>query len=376
MALLWADGFDHYGSDEQNMLDGAYASMGSAALSTAQFANGTHSLLSVDDSGTNGGGINRFVLPTAKDKMGICFRIYLPTLPEINTVVTPIDFLSGTATLGQVSAFVTSTGAISFYRRNNYGLNGEVGTLIAQSDPVLTAGAWHFVEIQVYIHDTAGWVRVAVNGVHRYEALNLDTKIDSTNIAQIGICNANFYGSAGIYNHDHYIDDLYAYDFVGSSATDTDFVPTTNGSGVATGYIGELQVLYQYMDGDTAETDWIRISGSSDYSMVDETDPNDSDYVYSTTAGDLSEFEILDLPEEITYIRGVMLLGRLSKADAGAAFTKFGMKSNGDVDDADERPVTVEPTYWWDFMNVDPDTGARWTRASFNAAKFRLTRSV
>lgn len=172
------------------------------------------------------------------------------------------------------------------------------------------------------------------------------------------------------------MDDLYLYDFVGDSAVDTDFVPATDGSGKATGYIGELQVMYLPPNADTAEDDWVPSTGTDAYAMVDEVNPNDADYISSATANDLTEFALTDLPEEITYVRGLQLIGRMSKSDAGAAMIKFGMKSDASTDDADERPITVEPTYWWDFMNVDPDTGTRWTRASLNAAWLRLTRSV
>lgn len=375
MALLFADGFDHYGTDTGNMLDGVYADIG-GTINTTTFATGTASFASGGDTGGVGEDMTRFVLSTAIDKMGICAKVYFPSLPSINTTDVIFDFLTTTSTRAQISVFVTSTGALSFHRGQNYGLNGDTGTVVAESDPCIIAAAWSHVEVQVYIHDTLGWIRAYVNGVKVYEIQGIDTAYDSTKIAQVGICNRPYYGLAPIYAGGHYMDDLYTYDFVGSSTVDTDFVPTTDGSGVAIGNIGELQVMYLPPNGDTASTAWGRSSGASDFDMVDETNPNDTDYIYSTTAGDLSEFELTDLPPEITYVRGLMLLGRLSKADAGVAYTKFGMKSVAATSDATARPITVEPTYWKDFMNIDPNSGARWTRASLNAAKFRITRTI
>lgn len=380
MALLWCDGFDHYGTDNSNMLDGVYACVGATAsgsggngLITSAAATGTHSYWIRRAASTGNDENLRKVLPTSKDKMGCAGRFYFPTLSGGNSGGTVFDFLSSSITRSQVSCAVDSSGAFRFYRgRNYFTINGENGTLIAQSDPLITASAWHHIEVQIYIHDTDGWVRVAINGVHRFEATGLDTKYDSSNIVSVAQ-GSSISGGGGL---DFYVDDIYYYDFVGDSAVDTDFVPTTDGSGKATNYIGELQVIYLPMNGDTAEDDWVPSTGTDAYAMVDEVTPNDADYIYATTAGDLSEFSITDLPEDITYIRGVQLLGRMSKADSGAAMIKFGMKSDAATDDADERPVTVEPTYWWDFMNVDPDSGARWTRASLNAAWFRLSRSV
>lgn len=375
MALLWCDGFDHYGLEEANMLDGVYAQM-RHELTTAQAATGTHSILSEGHTGTSGAEVSRFVIPSAVDKIGVYQKVYFPNLPSINTVSCLVDFLTTTATRSQISCILTSTGALAFYRGENYGLNGETGTLIAQSDPVISTSGWNSVEIQVYIHDTLGWVRAAVNGVHVYEATGLDTKHDTSNVAQIGIGNQNFYGSAGTSGVPFYIDDLYIYNFVGDSAVDTDFVPTTDGTGKATNYIGDLQVMYLPPNADTAEDDWVPSTGSDAYAMVDDLTPNDSDYIYSDAAGELTELALTDLPEDITYIRGLMLLGRMSKADSGAGMIKFGMKSVAATADSAEFPITVEPTYWWKFQNTDPDSTVRWTRASLNAAWFRLTRST
>jgi hypothetical protein len=110
--------------------------------------------------------------------------------------------------------------------------------------------------------------------------------------------------------------------------------------------------------------------------MIDEHSPDDTDYIYSVAAGDLSEFDLDDLPVEITYIRGLGIHARLSKADAGAAFTKVGMKSVAAFEDAAERPLTVEPTYWRDQIDKDPNSNARWTRDSLNAALLRVTRTI
>jgi hypothetical protein len=376
MALLWCDGFDHYGTDTNNMLDGAWANVAAdngtanVRLSTTHPATGTHGIRFRQNVGGDTTSIRK-VLPAASNKLGVACRVWLDQLPTTNTVVAVAVFLTDNAERGHVNAYIDSNGGFRFYRGHNFDSSDTLGTLIAQSDPdLVVAGAQQHIEIQVYLHDTLGWVRVAVNGTHVYEATGLDTKYDSSDCYSIG------HGNTGTPGADWYLDDVFYYDFVGDSAVDTDFVPATDGSGVATNYIGELQVIYCPMDGDTAEADWVPSTGTDEYAMIDEVDPNDADYVSSTTAGDLSEYDITDLPEDITYIRGVQLIGRMSKSDAGTALTQFGMKSVAATEDATERPITVEPTYWWDFMNVDPDSSARWTRESLNAAWFRLTRSA
>lgn len=372
--LLWCDGFDHYGTDETNMTDGVYAVSG-GALSTSAVATGTHSYQLTTSADVDNTNSLRKVLPASETMMGVAGRFYFSTLSSSNSRYNIIDFLSSTPTRSQVSVTIDANGCLRFLRgRGYFTLSGENGTLIAQSDPIVTAGAHNHIEVQVYIHDSAGWVRAAVNGVHRFEATGLDTKYDTSNIVSIGHSLGISGGSGG---GTYYIDDLYFYDFSGDSAVDTDFCPTTDGvTGVATNYIGELQCMYLPPNADTAEDDWVPSSGSDAYAMVDEVSPNDADYISSSTATDLTELALTDLPVEITYVRGLQLLGRMSKSDSGAAMVQFGMKSVAATDDEAERPVTTSPTYYWDFMNVDPNSSARWTRASLNAAWFRLTRSV
>jgi hypothetical protein len=381
--LLWADGFEHYGTDAENMLDGLYADLpaaqGTPVVSAAQAATGSYSFYTAD--GTTGNVNNprglRFVLPSAVDRLGVAQHVYFPSLPNSlsgtgNAMILGL-FPANSLAASHLSFFVGITGNIVCHRAGD-GDSTLMGTELFATDPILTAAAWNHVEIQVGIDDTNGWVRIAINGVHRYDIDGLDTRNGASDIGNV-MMSRPFLGQ-----HNStcrwYIDNLYIYDFEGDSAVYTDWCPTVDGAGVATNYMGEWQCVPITADEDTAEDDWVPSTGTDSAAMVDETSPNDADYIASTAAGDLTEFAITDLPEDITVIRGLIMIGRMSKSDAGPAMVKFGMKSVAAIDDADERPITVEPTYWYDFMNVDPNTSVRWTRASLNAAWFRLTRTA
>jgi hypothetical protein len=377
--LLWADGFDHYGTTEANMLDGRYAQAGpsgtGAGLSTAVAATGTHSYYfnHADDVSAIDG--LRKVLPSSKTTLGAAGRFYFPNLPEANASSIIFDFLSALATRSQIAVAVDSNGALRFYRGSNYATNGATGTLIATTDPLISTGAFNHIEVQVHIDNTAGWLRVAINGIERYTATDLDTQFDSSGILSVAQ-HLSFYGLGSIGSHDFYMDDYYIYDFEGDSSVDTDWAPTVDGDGVATNFMGDLGAYLLLPDGDTSEADFAKSTGTTGYTLIDETNPDDTDYIYSVTAGDLSEFTLQDLPPEITYIRGVQVFGRMNKADAGIAKTQLGMKSVAAVEDADERPITTVETYYEDYINVDPNSGARWTRTSLNNSKVRITRSV
>lgn len=376
MARLFADGFEHYGTDESNLLDGVYG-QAFCTLATTPAATGSGSVLISTATGLFTHEGLRKVLPSAIDKIGAMGRFYFASLPSFAYESSIFSFLSSNPQSAQLECFLDPQGALRFVRgKNTYGYVGSIignGTLVAQTDPIITASSWNHIEVQVYLHDTLGWIRVAVNGVHRFEATGLDTKFDSSNIVSVSQHRAYLDNSVG---GNFFMDDYILYDFTGTPATDTDFCPTYDGAGIATGYIGELQVMYLPPNGNTAEDDWLKSTGTSAFALVDETTPDDTDYIYSTAVNDLTELSLTDLPAEITYVRGVDLWGRLAKIDSGEARIKFGMKSVAATSDATERPVTVEPTYWWDQKNLDPNTSARWTRAGLNAAWLRLTRSL
>jgi hypothetical protein len=376
---LFEDGFDHYGTSLSNMLDGTYAQAGGGApngrtsgLRTNLFATGGTSYYHGTGPGLTTFEGLRKVLPAAKDKLGVAMRVYFPQFTAANSAGI-CHMHSANANVSQLSFIVDANGAIVVHR--GLGLSGTDGgadAILGTTDPILVTSAWNHVEMQAYIHDTDGWVRIAVNGVHRYELTGIDTKYDSTNVASIGQSLSSYASPEG----DFYHDDYYIYDFEGDSSVDTDFCPATDASGMATNYIGDLQVWPLLPNGDTAEADFLPSTGTSSYTMIDEHSPDDTDYIYSVAAGDLSEFDLDDLPVEITYIRGLGIHARLSKADAGAAFTKVGMKSVAAFEDAAERPLTVEPTYWRDQIDKDPNSNARWTRDSLNAALLRVTRTI
>lgn len=371
---LWEDGFDHYGTPGYT-LDGSYATVGGNTLSTAHPATGNYGMYISTGPGSHNETSLRWVLPSAVDKLGVALRVYFDALPSGNSAATVVDFLTTDPIKPHVSVVIDANGAFRFYRgRNYFTTSGENGTLIATSDPLIGAGSQSHIEVQIYIHDTAGWVRVAINGVHRYQQTGLDTRVNADNIASISHSGSGIAGSLG--SGPFYMDDYYIYDFTGDAAVDTDFCPTVDGSGVATNYIGDLQVWPLFPNGDTATAAWGKSSGVVGYNLINETPPDDTSYIYSAAAGDLSEFDLDDLPATITYIRGLGIHQRLSKSDGGAAFTKAGMKSVAATSDATERPLTVAATYWRDAIDVDPNSGARWTRSSLNAGKLRLTRSV
>ncbi|MEG0818334.1 MAG: hypothetical protein RSG56_02725, partial [Brevundimonas sp.] len=64
------------------------------------------------------------------------------------------------------------------------------------------------------------------------------------------------------------------------------------------------------------------------------------------------------------------------QSQPGTTWVQQGIVSGGDVALGLDRSITEAYTYWADVIEVDPDTGAPWTRAAYNASRRRFVKTV
>lgn len=341
MALLWMDGFDHYSNTETFMLDGLYA-QASGILSSSPVRTGLRSLLI--DQGT----ILRKVLPSGRAAVGVGMGLYFPQIPSINNNAVLIDFRDNTNTR-HVAVGVTSTGALEVFSGVSY-----LGT----TAPVLTANAWHHLEMAVGFSNTVGTVEIRVNGV---TVLSL-TGQDTVSTANVQCAQVASFNTAGSPTSNFYIDDLFIWDTLGSHNND---------------FIGDRRVLRLLPNADTAETDWVRNTGSNDFEAIDEVPPDDdATYVEATAATDRSEYGMENLGAEVVNVAALMTLPRIKKTDAGTANAQISLVSGASVTAGADRPITTAYTYWPDVFETDPATGAPWTPSAVNSALVRIERTA
>jgi hypothetical protein len=339
--LLWADGFDHY-FDGGQMLNGAYAEInGFGGLTTTPASVRT---------GTKAYNMNsamiRKVLPGSRTAVGVAFSMYPTALPNNNGFAGQQVAFKDIANAEQCFFQVLSTGHVRFGRNS-----GNV--VLAQSAaPVIVANAHQHVEVYVEFSATVGKVKCRVNNVEVINVSNLNTlttaNVECSQIATHG-------GSMSWIKDDYYI-----YDTLGGF---NDTYP-----------IGDMQCLPLYPSADTAVADFTKSTGTDGKALI--RDLNDATYLQSAAAGQKSEFDLDDLPANITYIAGLFVHNRIAKTDAGAAQMKTSILSAAAVAAGADRVMTTTPTFWGDAIEKDPNTNARWTRLAVNAAKIRLERTV
>ena len=230
MAIIWADNFQTYGSSAY-LNDGIY-SESEGNIQADQDPNISTDVLSFNNYSVDEE--VRFALPGGPIATGgVAMRIYMPALPT-SGYSEPLSFRD-ISNVKHITIGVGTTGAISVFR------GSQTGTLLGTTaTPVITASAWHHIEVKVTINDTTGSVEVRVNGVTKLSLTGVDT-CASANVAyaQIGFANNV---SAGQYQRAFDMKDLVVWDTTGSQNND---------------FLGSVSVFNLFTDGDR---DWETLS--------------------------------------------------------------------------------------------------------------------
>lgn len=363
MAILWADNFDNYGNDESYLLDGIYAERSSSVhLVTDPDAGATGNVIRLDDAsdsvGPRRGSNLRMVYPNGGAyTQGFAFRVWFPALPESANAVTAWT-LSDVSNTGHVTFKVETDGSISSYTGDISTGNNEPSTKHGTSSPIITAGAWHHVEGKVFCDASAGTIELRVNGVTVLNQTGLDTQNAATDIRQILFFN---FDATGGLSPQYYIKDLILWDTTGTTNND---------------FLGTCHVYTLTPDGDTS-FNWTASTGSTGYNLIDETTPDDADYISANdTPPAASTFSMSDLPPDIVSVKAVIPVVRAKKIDGGDGNIQTGLTVNAATDLGSDRPITTAFTYWWDVSELSPDTGLSWTPTEVNNVTFQIDRTI
>lgn len=349
MALLWMDGFDHYGTDLGKLTEGVYAEASNVfSLNTSNPRTGTHCLQMYGSSTL------RRVLGGAKTTVGVGLALYLPVLPTTNDSQRVVEFRDA-ANTAQISIGVQSTGVI-YARRGT--MNG--GTLLGSSaSPAVTAEAYNHIECLVFFSQTVGSIEVRVNGVTVLSLTGQDTcataNVECSQVVLAG-------GIGGGAPSNQLLDDVFAYDETGSYNNT---------------FIGDRRVLTLFPNANTATADWTAVGAASGYECIDEASPDDdTTYITSSTVNDTSEFGLQDLPAGVSTISGVVMVERARKTEAGAANTQVSVVSGASSTAGADKPLTEVYTYRHDVFEVDPASAAPFTPSEVDALKFKVKRTA
>jgi len=364
MAIIFAEGFDHYGDTPNGgrtaMLAGEWAQFNVSnpnvvELVTTQKRTGTHSMRIGYSTGTGSPNCQaRRVVGAARTIIGMGLGVFFTTLPIINR---RHGFEFRNASNGRIVMFtVQSDGAIGVYTAA-----GLEPALLIATDPVITAAAFNHIEVKVVIDNVVGEIEIRVNGIVVLHETDL-------NLGTSG-CTQIVYGTptgVDIIPSDQdlnwYIDDIVTWDDAGTENVD---------------FVGPMRVETIWPVADTIQADWLKVGAADGYDCINEVPPDgDTTYLVTENAGDISEFELGTLPPETVEIAGVYIPTMARIEDAGVGNIKTSLVSGADVSDGADVPLTTVYTYWGSVHEKDPATDAKWTKSGLEAALLRVEKTV
>lgn len=345
MSLEFMDGFDHY-SGSTNTPRKWDTTSRSAFGAWPDRATGRFG----GSSAAFGVGFNLSSLPLTQGQLSavatrtVGFALYPDTGP--NPWNTP----------GQlIFQFMDGTNEQVSLRTDGSGLNIQIsrnGTTLATSTPALIPNSWCYVEFQVTIGSSSGAYTLKVWG-----GASPGTWLTATGVNTQATANATTNGVCWINsnNSPYRLDDVYILNSSG----------TTNNT-----FIGESKISTFLPNGDGASSQWTPSTGTTHYTLVDESDPNDdTDYNASLTSGQIDLYTYP--PATITgAVIGVQVVMTARKDDVGARQIAEQCRSGGTNYSGATKTLASTYSMYREIREVDPATSVAWTQTGLNAAQF------
>ncbi len=153
----------------------------------------------------------------------------------------------------------------------------------------------------------------------------------------------------------------------GTSSIDDVYICDDTGAHCNT-FLGDIKVLDFLPTSDGDLTDWTPSTGSTHYTLVDETTPNTTDNISSVVVTNTDLFHFQSVSAISLY--ALQIVHTVKTASGGANTIASASKISGAVYIADnlEVPATYQPRI--NILEVNPATGLPWTGAQVNASQF------
>lgn len=361
MSLLFVEGFEIYGADEQEMTDGVYLDYNNCQLNSSTVRTGTYSLQCAGVQDVN----IRRALYGEYLTLGMGFAFYITDLP-VETYTALLCAFRNDDNTSQISVWLTSAGNISVGRGGHNIAESYTELARTTSSPVIT-DAWQHFEIQVHLDDSAGWFEIRLDSVTVLQATGLDTIRSSVlkNCNQVLGCGSRDVIGAGNLNWQCYMDDWYCYS-IGEGTENND-------------WIGDRRVLKLSPSDNGPDQDWTPNGASSEYDCIDEV-PADEDTTYIEVDDSAlpanANFELEDVPSYVGAIAGVQVYVKSKKTDAGECNLKISMQRGSDEASGSEHPISTLYAHRTTMFELDPQTGALWTPTGLNEALVDIERTA
>lgn len=322
MLELW--GFDAFTpGDEGWTFDGG----GSPGRSNTTFRSGTHAMA--------GDGVD-----TISPGLGNLSMMYAGAAIRWNYLMVKrvLAFFDGTT--AQITVVVESDGSLTVRR------GGQGGTVLETTAAgLMTANAWHHIQLYVLFHGTTGAFELKFNG----NTVASGSNVNTVNSGNAYASRLRLTAPDGI--SQGYFDDVWISD---------------------TAFQGDCVVETKYASADGSSNNFTASGAANRYQCVDETPHNsDTDYVYSDNVNDIQLFEMQNLTATTGTIKGVKCSHVTRKDDAGARSVAMVVRS-GSNSVRSTQSLSTSYQIYSETLTQDPVDSAAWTIAKVNALELGL----
>jgi hypothetical protein len=328
MALLFLDGFDHYGTAANPGTLGKWGATSGTAQTDTVPRTGVCALrcnlvgqLTSKPLAASGGAV-----------VGFAWRASAAGNQDI------LQVLEG-ATVHVTLA--TAAGNLFAVKRG--------ATVLNTGTHAYALNTWYYLELLTVIHDTAGSYELRIDGVPEISASSVDTR----NVGTTGQWDRILLQGAATSN---YFDDLYVCDTSGAAPRNT--------------FLGSVKVETLLPQPDATalgSNQGLTPSTGTDHgALVDEVGPNTTDFNSAATVGLKDTYQYPSLALTGT-ILGIQTNLYVNKADAVARQVCAVVRAGGvDYDGASVAPTTTF-AYVSEVRAQNPNTGADWTSVQIAA---------
>jgi hypothetical protein len=223
------------------------------------------------------------------------------------------------------------------------------GTTLATSTNVMSLNTWYHIEFKATIHNTTGAYEVRVNGSSTgwiAPATGANTRTSSNNFftgIQLGVAGSDI----------KRYDDFYLLDTSGSVAND---------------FVGPQKITTIYPNAAGNYAQWTGNYAANFANVNESNGDSDSTVNQSSTANQIDTFAFDDVPSgTVTAIQHAIM----ARQDAGAARTFCPLQRSGTTDyEGTTFTLAGSHIFYLDPKSTNPDTSAAWTVSGLNAAEF------
>jgi|SRR5215510_1913267 len=334
MALRFMDGFDHYASADlaKKWNSSSYSSF--LTINSAAGRRGTSGLRA------NASGTVQYAGITLDSQTTwiVGMALLAATIPS-NALF--LSFWDGANF--QCEMRLNTTGTFTFLRSP---------TVLGTTTNVISQNTFYYIEVRVLISTTVGTVDIRVNGTSWLALTGQNTQAGSANTANtIRIGNIAANGSMGQTD----FDDFYLCDGTGSAPYNT--------------FLGDCRIDTLFPNAEGGTQQWTPSTGTSHYTLVDETAPNTTDYVSSITPTQRELFGMQNLTTITGTIYGAQACLATMKSDAGSRVIRNVIRSGSSDSLGANVTLGTSQLYQISLHTTDPATSTAWTETGVNNAQ-------